>query len=85
MINISKHADSSNLTVTLVRSGSGVEMSIVDDGYGFDQSERTTGMGLEIMRERAAGINAALTVSSREAMGTTGGVVWVDSSLVQTP
>jgi signal transduction histidine kinase len=85
MTNISKHADSSNLTVTLVRSGSGVDMSIVDDGYGFDQSERTTGMGLEIMRERAAGIGAALTVSSREAIGTTVSVVWVDSSLGQIP
>jgi signal transduction histidine kinase len=75
--NIAKHAQASSLDVTLVGTASLVDLTIVDDGYGFDVANiRTGAMGLDIMRERAEEIGAVLTVSSQLGIGTEVAVVW---------
>jgi nitrate/nitrite-specific signal transduction histidine kinase len=48
-----------------------------DDGRGFAaQEQESQHMGLVIMRERAAGIGAILTVESLDGFGTTVTLTW---------
>ncbi len=77
MSNIAKHANASSLTVTLVGTDSRVDLSVVDDGYGFDRTDIPAGaMGLDIMQERADDIGAELVVASQPDIGTRVDVVW---------
>jgi two-component system nitrate/nitrite sensor histidine kinase NarX len=49
-----------------------VELTIVDDGHGFDPVNVPKGhLGLAIMRERAESIGARLRISSSVGGGTT--------------
>jgi signal transduction histidine kinase len=85
--NVVKHAQASLVTVSLSAnppiSGTGAEwkgevrLVIKDDGKGFSiQDEHTAHMGLSIMRERAALINAELTIDSQLGAGTQLTLVW---------
>ena len=77
MSNIAKHANASSLTVTLVGTDSRVDLSVVDDGYGFDRTDIPAGaMGLDIMQERADAIGAELVVASQPDIGTRVDVAW---------
>jgi signal transduction histidine kinase len=77
MSNIAKHANASSLTVTLVGTDARVDLSVVDDGYGFDLPDvRTGAMGLDIMQERADDIGARLVVASQPDIGTRVDVAW---------
>jgi len=57
----------------------GVELTIRDDGRGFDPErvppER---LGLSIMQERAQAIGATLTVQSQPGQGTAVVVIWTE-------
>jgi PAS domain S-box-containing protein len=56
-----------------------VELCVVDDGRGFDPALLPTGsrgLGLDIMRERAAAIGAAIRIQSQPGQGTRITVNW---------
>jgi len=54
-----------------------VRMEIADDGVGFSPgSETPEHMGLVIMRERAANINAHLIIESQPGYGTQITLIW---------
>jgi two-component system nitrate/nitrite sensor histidine kinase NarX len=75
--NITKHAEASQVAVKLACEGAAVQLSIIDDGQGFDLNDvPPEHMGLDIMRERADAIGAAVTVSSRPGAGTSIAVAW---------
>lgn len=77
MSNIAKHANASSLAVNLTGTDSRVDLSITDDGYGFDPSALPAGtMGLDIMSERAHDVGAELGISSDLDAGTTVKVRW---------
>jgi signal transduction histidine kinase len=81
MNNVAKHANASSLIVDLTGGHGDVHLSVTDDGYGFDAAEVSAeSMGLDIMRERASGIGANLTVTSEPYAGTTVDVSWRDPS-----
>ena len=72
--NIRKHALAQNVSVTLVRGHSGLELTVRDDGIGFDPVTNTAAhsdnhVGLKIMRERSRRIGGALQVHSRPGDG----------------
>lgn len=71
LTNAARHSEAQRITVSLHRSGDGVDLEIADDGRGFafEQSER--GLGISGMRERALLIGAELTIESRPGDGTT--------------
>jgi signal transduction histidine kinase len=78
--NIGKHANASSFVVDLDGTPRRVQLSIVDDGRGLDASNTTEGgMGLDIMRERAVGIGASLTIASLPASGTAVTLSWAES------
>ena len=71
--NIEKHAKPTNVTINYaVNDGSG-ELTIIDNGKGFDTSGsvRETSYGLMGMRERADVIGATLQIDSTRGAGTT--------------
>jgi signal transduction histidine kinase len=68
--NVRRHADASRVTVELVRTRDGVRLTVRDDGVGFDVTERSSGYGLESMRERSAIAGGTLSVESGATSGT---------------
>jgi len=69
--NIAKHSNARKANVRLVCTEQRIDLTIEDNGTGFDQDEvRPTSLGLHIMRERAEEIGAELTITSRLDEGT---------------
>lgn len=71
--NAVKHAQAKNIEVVLQFDERQFEMSVSDDGRGFDPTHPPTsegGLGLTSMRERAAELNGTLTVNSTPEKGT---------------
>jgi len=71
--NIEKHAKPGQVTIIYDVSDGHGELSIIDDGKGFDTGGaiRDTSYGLMGMRERADVIGATLQISSERGKGTT--------------
>jgi signal transduction histidine kinase len=67
LANAVRHGGATEICVEL----SADRLSIKDNGGGFDPDAPASGMGLALMRERAAEVGAALTVTSQPGAGTT--------------
>jgi signal transduction histidine kinase len=79
--NVARHAQAEHAAIYARYSPQRVEVRISDDGLGFDPTSVPPGrLGLGGMRERAAGIGAALSVTSRPGAGTEIRVVWPAAS-----
>jgi signal transduction histidine kinase len=75
--NIIKHARASDVQVTYLSQPGQAQLSIADDGQGFDQTRVAPGHhGLEIMKERADKINADINIISKLGKGTSVSVSW---------
>jgi signal transduction histidine kinase len=76
--NVAKHARASQAMVSLHCAPGSIRLEITDDGCGFDAAAAPPdSMGLRIMRERAAGIGAALEIESQPEGGTRVRVQWL--------
>ena len=75
--NIDKHAQAHEVEVSAVNYPDRLELSIRDDGQGFDPNAVTAShLGLHVMQERAAAIGASLEVASAIGQGTHITVIW---------
>jgi len=75
--NIARHAAAHHVQVSLTRSETNVELSIADDGSGFDPERAHLGgggLGLQSIRERVRMAHGRLVINSAPGRGTT---VWV--------
>lgn len=74
LANVWKHAEARHASVSLEATPEGLEVTIADDGCGFDPAEvRARGrgcFGLQTMEERAAAVGGALRVESAPGKGT---------------
>jgi signal transduction histidine kinase len=70
LTNCAKHAHAKNIRIVIRASTDGVNVTIADDGIGFDSSRTLKGLGLLGMRERMACVNGSLSVTSRNHRGT---------------
>lgn len=70
--NAGKHAFAKDIQVVLIFSKGQLELSIEDDGQGFDSLSLPfmRGLGVRIMKERAANLNGTCKVSSKHGQGT---------------
>ena len=69
--NIARHAGASLVEIDLKHADTAIELSIRDDGQGFDPERTTSGhYGLSMMRERAEGVGARLSIISQPGHGT---------------
>jgi signal transduction histidine kinase len=71
--NVVKHAEASRVEAVLERSSSGVEITVRDDGRGFDPSSTNGGFGLIGMRERVELAGGDLKIEATPGQGTS---VW---------
>jgi PAS domain S-box-containing protein len=70
--NLVKHAHATRLKVSLRQLGQAVEISVSDNGRGFDPTQVKSGhLGLAIMRERAEALGLDLQITSQLDTGTT--------------
>lgn len=69
LTNAARHADARSVELSLTRQDAAVVLEVRDDGRGF--APLTEGSGLLGMRERAALVDAELTVTSQPRRGTT--------------
>jgi signal transduction histidine kinase len=85
--NVVKHAQANQVSVSLSMTplppdSAGVlrhelKLVVIDDGVGFyPGKERPGNLGLKIMRERAAAINATLVIESQPGYGTQVTLIW---------
>ena len=74
--NAGKHARAGRVSATVELRDAVVRLVVTDDGVGFDAARAPEGMGLAIMRERARGIGARVTVDSSPGAGTVVTLDW---------
>jgi signal transduction histidine kinase len=69
--NATKHSQASKVILTVHELPDAVELTVTDDGVGFDPAEATSGFGLMGMRERVALARGVLDVRTEPGSGTT--------------
>lgn len=70
--NAARHSGASNVRVRLVRRNAQAELTVADDGQGFDPARRlASSIGLDSMRERLELVHGELQVESPPGRGTT--------------
>ena len=70
--NVALHSDAQHAVVRIARTPGEIEVSVEDDGRGFDVDEALSGnaLGLFEMRERARVAGGRLAIDSRRGAGT---------------
>ncbi len=73
LANIARHSGASRVVIALSAVDGGLELTVRDNGRGFDPATAATigHQGLVNMRERAEGIGATMSIESDAATGTT--------------
>ncbi|HSL43721.1 MAG TPA: PAS domain S-box protein [Anaerolineales bacterium] len=75
--NILKHAGAKKVEIFLQHGENAIELTIRDDGEGFDPERTPSGhYGLSMMRERAEGVGARLSITSQPGQGTQLSIHW---------
>jgi signal transduction histidine kinase len=70
LTNVVKHASATTVQISLVEYDGQVEVSVRDDGDGFDPDAATAGFGVLGMRERVLLLDGQLEVESAPSAGT---------------
>jgi signal transduction histidine kinase len=65
------HSKCSQITLDASVKGRRLEMTLKDDGIGFEESLQSSGNGLNNMRGRAKAIDGVLSILSEKGKGTT--------------
>jgi two-component system, NarL family, sensor kinase len=70
--NVIKHADAKNVLIQLVRKDDRFNLTVEDDGKGFDakEIENKTGAGLSNIKARAEYLNGSVDIVSKKGEGT---------------
>jgi two-component system, NarL family, sensor histidine kinase DevS len=71
LTNATKHGQAKRAVIELLETDATVELSVRDDGHGFDPAASTTGFGLLGMTERVELLAGAIQVESSPGNGTT--------------
>ena len=70
LANVGRHARAEHVTVSLETKNRRLELTINDDGAGFDPMAAPKGMGLDNMTARAAVLNGSFMLNSAPGRGT---------------
>jgi signal transduction histidine kinase len=80
--NISKHANSNHVEIDLKQYETVIELTICDDGKGFNTEQLFPGhYGLGMMREHAEAVGGILSIMSQSGQGTKLTIRWTIISL----
>jgi len=64
LTNISKHANASNVTISLQNTSKKIQLEVTDNGDGFNLQQHSQGLGIIGMRERVESLNGNLQIFS---------------------
>jgi two-component system, NarL family, sensor histidine kinase UhpB len=67
--NILKHAHATKVAITLSQNESFVQLSIVDNGVGFDTDKKQNGIGIDNIKSRAVSYNGIASFVSQPGKG----------------
>ena len=70
LANVGRHARARHVQVSLGTSARGLEVSVKDDGQGFDHGQPGGGTGLQNMYARAGELGGSLVVHAADGAGT---------------
>ncbi len=76
MNNISKYSKASLVNLSLRKEDAKIQLTIQDNGQGFDLETVRKGLGLSTMRERAQLSGGVCSVESVKGEGTTIRCLW---------
>lgn len=68
--NVIKHAEAKKVLIQLVKEGDRFNLTVEDDGKGFDSNEIKNGAGLSNVRARTEYLNGNLDIVSQKGEGT---------------
>lgn len=68
--NINKYAKANNISVSFIKENNVLNITIEDDGTGFDVSKKSKGIGMQNMISRAIDCNGKLDINSSKENGT---------------
>jgi len=70
LANVRKHAAARQVSVGLCYADSTVQLTVKDDGHGFDPQKANGGYGLSGMRDRVNQVGGTVTVTTKPGAGT---------------
>jgi signal transduction histidine kinase len=70
LINVARHSDASHVEVSLRVVDRHIELTIKDDGIGFDRAAARAGQGITTMRDQAALAGGECLIESMPSRGT---------------
>ncbi len=70
MNNILKYADSSHVTIQILKLKNKVNVQVEDNGIGFNTNEQSNGMGLQNIRSRVSSLGGEIDIDSVIGRGT---------------
>lgn len=70
LANIARHSKAHRVDISLVYNSDSVQLSLSDDGCGFDVKSKSYGMGLRSIRERVSSIHGTVQIQSAPGHGT---------------
>jgi signal transduction histidine kinase len=73
--NVSRHSDAKQVNIEIQQHDGEIQMSVHDDGIGFDRGSVNSGLGLSSMGERAEVIGGYTRITSQPGAGTEVSVV----------
>ncbi len=70
LANVSRHSKAKKVDISLVYNKDSLQVTVIDDGSGFDMNQKAKGMGFRSMRERIGGIRGTIQIQSSPGQGT---------------
>ena len=68
--NVIKHAEAKNVLIQMVREGEHFNLTVEDDGKGFDINKKITGAGLANVKARTEYLDGSVDIVSKKGEGT---------------
>lgn len=70
LANVSRHSKASRVDVSLAYNTDSLQVTVADNGHGFDVNQKAKGMGFRSMRERISSIRGTVQIQSTPGQGT---------------
>ena len=70
LANVARHSHATRVDLSLVYNGETVQLSLSDNGRGFDMNSKPGGMGLRSIRDRISSIHGTIQIQSAPGHGT---------------
>jgi len=70
LANVARHSQARQVDISLIYQDDSIQLSLSDDGQGFDINTQSHGMGLRSIRERVGSVRGTLQIQSAPGRGT---------------